>query len=196
MMKRLSVVFLFLLCVTLVMACVTVNIYFPAGEIQRAAEEIVDEARPEQPGKEGGFLEPIPSRWLVNLLRFLGPRSAFAQVDINISTPAIRKLRTSLTNRFGSLRGYYSRGALGENNRGYVEIRDQSGLNLKEKGDLRRLAEAENGDRKALYMEILRANNLDTQFLSEVEKIFANSWRNKAVPGSWIQNENGQWVKK
>ncbi len=196
MMKRLSVVFLILFCVTLVIACVTVNIYFPAGEIQRAAEEIVDEARPEQSGKEGGGLEPIPSRWLANLRRFFGPRSAFAQVDINISTPAIRQLRTSLTNRFESLRGYYSRGALGENNRGYVEIRDESGLGLKEKGDLRRLAGAENADRKALYLEILRANNLDTQFLAEVQKIFANSWRNKAVPGSWTQNDNGQWVKK
>ncbi len=196
MMKRLSIVFAILICLTVVIACVTVNIYFPAAEIQRAAEEIVEEARPEQQEKEGGSLKPIRHRWLATMLRILRPGIAFAQVDINISTPAIRNLRASLTSRFGSLKGFYSRGSLGENKRGYVEIRDESGLGLKEKGDLRRLAGAENADRKALYLEILRANNLDTQFLSEVEKIFANNWKSKAVPGSWIQSDDDKWRRK
>ncbi len=39
MMKRLSIVFAILICLTVVIACVTVNIYFPAAEIQRAARK-------------------------------------------------------------------------------------------------------------------------------------------------------------
>jgi uncharacterized protein YdbL (DUF1318 family) len=195
-MKRFSIFLVILVCLTLIIACVTVNIYFPAGEIQEAAEEIVDEARPAQQEKEGSSLNSPPRLWFARVMQFIGPSVAFAQVDINISTPAIRALRSSLSARFGSLKGFYSRGALGENNRGYVQIQDQSGLNLKEKANLRRFAEAENTDRGQLYREILKANNLDTQFIPEVEKIFANSWRNKAVSGSWIQKDDGSWVRK
>ncbi len=195
-MKRFPIYFAILLCLILIMACVTVNIYFPAGEIQQAAEEIVDEVRPEQNPDKGGSLERIDLPWFVRFVGFLGPGVALAQVDIDISTPAIRALRDSLAGRFESLKGFYSRGALGENNRGYVEARDQSSLNLKEKADLRRLVDAENGDRKALYTEILAANNLEPGFLDEVEKIFANSWRKKAVPGSPIQKDDGTWATK
>jgi uncharacterized protein YdbL (DUF1318 family) len=175
------------------MACVTVNIYFPAGEIQKAAEEIVDEARPEQ---KGSTLDRIHLRWFTCLLPVLGSGLAWAQMDIDISTPAIRALRASLAGRFDSLKGFYGRGALGENNQGYVEIRDQSGLSLKEKAALRRLVDAENNDRKALYLEILKANNLEARFLPDIETIFANSWREKTVPGSPIQKDDGTWTKK
>ncbi len=195
LMKRFSIFLVILVCLTLIIACVTVNIYFPAVEIQEAAEEIVDEARPVYQEKEGSSLTP-PRPWFVRVMQFIGPSVALAQVDINISTPAIRALRSSLAARFGSLKGFYSRGALGENNRGYVQIQDQSGLNLKEKADLRRLVDAENTDRGQLYREILKANNLDSQFIPDVEKIFANSWRNKAVSGSWIQKDDGSWVRK
>lgn len=195
-MKRFSIFFAILFCLILIMACVTVNIYFPAGEIQKAADEIVDDVRQGQQGEKGSSLHQIRLQWLARLAPSLGPDFAFAQVDIDISTPAIRTLKASLAGRFKSLKGFYNRGALGENNRGYVEIRDQSGLNLKEKADLRKLVTAEKRDRKALYMEILKANNLETRFLPDVERIFANSWRKKAVQGSWIQKDDGTWVKK
>jgi uncharacterized protein YdbL (DUF1318 family) len=195
-MKKFSMFSATLLCLILIIACVTVNIYFPAGEVQKAADEIVDEVRPGQKEGEGTSLYQIRPRWFSRLAPLLAPGLAFAQVDINISTPAIRALRASLAERFGSLKGFYSRGALGENNQGYVELRDQSGLNLKEKADLRRLAKAENSDRKNLYTEIIKANNLEPRFLPEVQKIFANSWRKKALSGSWIQNDDGTWVKK
>lgn len=195
-MKKFSMVSAILLCLMLIIACVTVNIYFPAGEVQKAADEIVDEVRPGQKGGEGTSLNQIPRRSFTRLAPFFAPGLAFAQVDIDISTPAIRALRASLAERFASLKGFYSRGALGENNQGYVELRDQSGLDLKEKADLRRLTNAENRDRKDLYMEIIRANNLEPRVLPEVERIFANSWRKKALSGSWVQNDEGAWVKK
>ena len=68
-------------------------------------------------------------------------------------------------------------------------------LSLKEKADLSRLVDEENRDRAALYTEIIKANNLDMGTLAEVQKLFANSWRGKS-PGGWIQQDNGQWVKK
>ena len=195
-MKRFSIFFVVLFCLTLIMACVTVNIYFPEAEIQRAADQIVDDVRQGQQGESGSYLHRIRLWWLARLAPFLGPNLAFAQVDIDISSPAIRRLKDSLAGRFESIKGFYTRGALGENSRGYVEVRDESGLNLKEKADLRKLVNGENRDRKALYQEILRANDLETRFLPEVERLFANSWRNKAIRGSWIQKDDDTWVRK
>jgi uncharacterized protein YdbL (DUF1318 family) len=56
--------------------------------------------------------------------------------------------------------------------------------------------EQENADRMALYNEIIKANNLQPAQLGEVQRLFANSWREKSLPGWWIQQDNGQWVKK
>jgi hypothetical protein len=45
-MKRLERVSFF--CLILVASCVTVNIYFPAAEVQKAADKIVDDVRQEE----------------------------------------------------------------------------------------------------------------------------------------------------
>lgn len=196
-MKRISIVFGVLSCMILIIACVTVNIYFPAGEIQQAADEIVEDIRTEQEGEKGSFLDRDVLQWLARLIPSLGPDHAYAQVDIKVSTPAIRALEDSMAKRFTSLKPFYKRGVLGENNRGYLEIHDESGLSVKERSELRKLVTAENRDRKNLYKEILEANELDDQFLDEVEGLFANSWREENVISStWIQEDNGKWVQK
>jgi uncharacterized protein YdbL (DUF1318 family) len=197
-MKRVSLVFAVLSCVVLIIACVTVNIYFPAGEIQEAADEIVEDVRLEEGEDQGSFLERNGLRVWAILASSLGPDPVFAQgkVDINVSTPAIRALQKSLAQHFKSLKPFYKRGNLGENNKSYLEIHDETGLELKEKAKLRKLVKAENKDRKELYKEILEANDLDNEFLDDVEGLFANSWRKKrVVPGTWIQKDDGTWVQ-
>ena len=196
-MKRLSILSIVLLCPILIMACITVNIYFPAGAIQQAADEIVDEVRQEQQEQKESSLNQLPLRWLARLAPLIGPRIAYAEIDIEISTPSIRVLRASLTERFKSLEKFYRIGALGENNRGFVEIRNESSLSVKEKADLRRLLDAENRNRTELYQEILQANNLEPRFLDEVGRLFANSWRQvRVVPGTWIQQDDSTWIQK
>jgi uncharacterized protein YdbL (DUF1318 family) len=190
--------FLWFLMVFLV-SCVTVNIYFPAAAIQKAADQIVDDVRkmPEQKPEQKPGEKPDKIS-LLDRFRFfrLGPAEAQAAVDVNVSTPAIRGLKTSLANRFPQLQPLYAKGAVGETNNGLVAIRDPAALSLKEKADLSRLVDQENADRQALYAEIVRANNLDGSKLGEVQKLFANSWRDKSSPGWWIQQDNGQWGKK
>jgi uncharacterized protein YdbL (DUF1318 family) len=181
-----------------------VNIYFPAAAIQKAADQIVDDVRktPDQKPGEGLEQKPEDKKDKINLLgrvRFahLGPTEAYAaSVDVNVSTPAIRALKTSMANRFPQLQPLYGKGAIGETNTGLVAIRDTGALSLKEKADLNRLVGEENADRQALYTEIMRANNLDMGRLAEVQRLFANSWRDKSSPGWWIQSDNGEWSKK
>jgi len=188
----------------LLVSCVTVNIYFPAAAIQKAADQIVDDVRktpeqapeqkpdqkPEQTPDKKSFLEWF---WFVSF----GPTAAHAAaVDVNVSTPAVRALKASMANRFSQLQPLYAKGAVGETSNGLVVVRDTGALSLKEKADVNRLVDEENRDRTALYAEIIKANNLDMGTLPEVQRIFANSWRAKSAPGWWIQQDNGQWAKK
>jgi uncharacterized protein YdbL (DUF1318 family) len=188
--------------VVLAAACVTVNIYFPAAEVQKAANRIVDDVRPEAvpaPPSPETPTQSAPQSLLDTVtmrLAHLWLSYAEAAVDINVSTPAVRKLKASIRDRFSQLRPLYKKGIIGENNRGYLEIRDMGGLGMKEKAEAKRLVQAENNDRRALYEEIIRANNLDPKFLSKVEKLFANSWREKAAAnGWWHQKDDGGWAK-
>jgi uncharacterized protein YdbL (DUF1318 family) len=184
------------LLIVLLVSCVTVNIYFPAAAIQKAADQIVDDVRktpepkPEQKPDKSSLLDRV-------LVVRLGPAEAqAAAVDVNVSTPAIRNIRASLANRFPQLQPLYGKGAIGETNTGLIAARDIGALSLKEKADVNRLVEQENADRQALYAEIIRANSLAPSQLGEIQRLFANSWRDKSAPGWWIQQDNGQWGRK
>jgi len=188
------------LLMVLLVSCVTVNIYFPAAAIQKAADQIVDDVRKTPEPAPGPKPEQKPDKSsLLDRIRVvrLGPAEAqAAAVDVNVSTPAIRNIRASLASRFPQLQPLYAKGAIGETNTGLIAARDIGALSLKEKADLNRLVEQENADRQALYTEIIRANSLDPGQLGEVQRLFANSWRDKSAAGWWVQQNNGQWGRK
>ncbi len=88
-----------------VLACVTVNINFPAAEVQNAADKIVEDIHgiQEEPAEgDDASLESMFRRTLRGLSFFEGV--AYAQVDIDVSTPNIRALRQSLKDRFAKIR--------------------------------------------------------------------------------------------
>lgn len=185
----------------LMVACVTVNIYFPASAVQKAADEFVDEIRiergkrpdpkkEEKPGSQSMLLRQTISKALWEL------PEAYAEVNIEVSTPAIRALKEAMRGRYTYLYPFYMRGVIGENRDGYLEIRDTSMLNLKEKSDIMNLVNQENRDRQSLYTEIVRANRFGPETIPQVQRIFANSWRGKSQPGWWIQDDSGQWIRK
>jgi uncharacterized protein YdbL (DUF1318 family) len=184
----------------LLVSCVTVNIYFPAAAIQKAADQIVDDVRKVPEQKPEPKPEHAPDKQsLLGWLRIVsvGPSPAHAAaVDVNVSTPAIRGLKAAMANRFPQLQPLYAKGGIGETNDGLITVRDTAALSLKEKADVNRLVDEENKDRRALYAEIVKANNLAPAQLPEVQRLFANSWRGKSAAGWWIQQDNGQWVKK
>jgi len=192
------------LLMVLLVSCVTVNIYFPAAAIQKAADQIVDDVRkapepaPEQTPEQKREQAPDKKSGLewFRVVAIGATAAHAAAVDVNVSTPAIRALKASMAARFPQLQPLYGKGAVGETNNGLVVVRDTGALSLKEKADVNRLVSEENRDRTALYAEIIKANNIDMGQLPEVQKIFANSWRGKSAPGWWIQQDNGQWAKK
>ena len=186
-----------LLLAFLTNACVTVNIYFPAAAVERAADEIVKEtwgSRTESAPKEQPRSLLSTAREIVSVT-FVD--EAFAQeADINISNPAIRALKDSIKNRSGSIKPFMDRGNVGLTKEGLLTVRTTDGLSLKERAEVQQLVDAENRDRESLYLEIAKANNFPLESVAKIRSIFARSWVEQAQPGWWIQDAQGNWQKK
>jgi uncharacterized protein YdbL (DUF1318 family) len=179
----------------LVLACITVNIYFPEAEVKQAAAQIVDEIRKQETEKKGAeavLQAPLPGP----ASSFTLVPAAYAQQETTVSNPAIRALKDSMKSRFPSLKPYYDAGNVGETNKGLLEVRDESGLNLQSKAALRNLVRDENADRMKLYAEVAKALNIESSQVERVQTIFAAEWEKTASAGWWIQKDDGTWVKK
>ena len=193
MLKRVSLLIAFL-----VNSCVTVNIYFPAAAVERAADEIVKETwggRSEPATKEAPRSLLPSAAWKIVSAGWVS--AAFAQeADINISNPAIRALKDSIKNRSGSIKPFMDRGNVGLTRDGLLTVRTTDGLNLKERAEVQQLVEAENRDRESLYLEIAKANNFPKESVPKIKSIFAKSWVEQAQPGWWIQDAQGNWQRR
>lgn len=183
------------------LGCITINVHFPTKELEEAAEQFVDDVRPEQEGGDPGD-EPVApvgeqetSSWWSTAL---GVNVAYAQTksDLNVSTPKIAAIKKTLKARYPKLFPSYKGLVIGDGNDGYLSVRDDSKLNLKAKRDLKALVAAENKDRKELYGEIAVANKIDKKNVGSIGKLFSVQWQKKSKPGWWIQDAKGKWQKK
>lgn len=176
-------------------ACVTINIYFPAEELRGAADKIVEEVWgerniPQDPenqppaGNRGSFLY-----WLS------GPTTAYADQDINVTTPEIRAVKGSMKQRSERLFPYLDSGHIGIGADALLKVRATEGLDLRNRGEVNRLVNEENADRQRLYAEIARANGFPDR-AGEVQEIFAASWRDNAQSGWFIEQADGSWRAK
>src|SRR6185436_18563964 len=126
MLKRMLII-----AVLLISACVTVNIYFPAAAVERAAEQIVKEtwggpAAPAKSSAPQSFNRFAPVRWASSVL----VSDAQAQeADINVSNPAIRALKDSIKERSAAIMPFMDRGNIGIAQDGLLAVRGTDGLN-------------------------------------------------------------------
>lgn len=180
-----------LFAIAVVVSCVTINIYFPAEELRGAADRIVDEVYGEKAGQE----KKAPATPGSSFLQLFGPSTAHAAQDIDVTTPEIRALRNDMKDRFEQLAPSLNSGQVGIDAKGYLELRSTEGLNLKQRAEVKRLVDAENQDRKRLYLEIAKANGFPDK-AGEIEEIFAESWRDKAAKGWYLQDAKGNWLQK
>src|SRR4030042_5313023 len=107
--------FLILGVIVFIISCVTVNIYFPAAEVQKAADVIVEDVRQldkkqEQKPQEQQKLNPYYQKLKKLSWR---PAAAYAQIDIDVTPPAIRAMRDSIKARFPQLSPFYDKGKIG-----------------------------------------------------------------------------------
>ncbi len=183
--------------VLFVLSCVTVNVYFPAKEVEQAANEIVKDIRvPEETGEtkpkksdDQGFLQG-------SKLFALFVTEAHAQSATGVNTPTIRALKNSLKQRDPQLRPYFQGGNIGEGSSGRVVIRNMQGLDLKQTNQLKSLVASANSDREKLYSEVAKALNIDPSQTGKVSEEFARFWQQYSQSGWWVQLPNGSWSKK
>ena len=163
-----------------IFACVTINIYFPAEKVESVAGDIVNDIRGPGSGEKEKPQGKDKSSLLRKTMLALTPSPVWAQEVTEVSNPTIRSLKQRMRSRYSQMKPYYQKGMLLEGNNGYVSLGNTSGLGLKEKRDLNAFVEAENGDRKTLYVEVakaLKVHPIDAAQINRVAEIFAKEWQ-------------------
>jgi len=210
-----------LVLAVLLAACVTVNVYFPAAAAQAAADQIIDtvtggqsgSAQPQgsnQPKPQGSTLLPQlapvapleqraePSALVVALgtvLNALVPAAqAQGQANLEVNTPEIRAITSSMAARFQQLKPYFESGAIGLTSDGRIDVRDANAAPLPERANVKRLVAEDNRDRDALYTEVAKANG-HPEWKADIQNTFARRWIDKAAGGTWYQ-DGGSWKQK
>jgi uncharacterized protein YdbL (DUF1318 family) len=183
-------------------ACVTINVYFPEAAAAEAADRIIDKVRGEESNGPTSWRQPAtrerPSPLLAmasGLGRFLiSDAQAQDAVDFDRPSPEKAALEDSLAARFPALRPYLDSGAIGLADSGLLEIRDRNLVPLKDRNNVVQLVAAQNNDWNALYAEIARLNN-HPEWQDSIRKTFAERWVAKADKG-WYYRERGAWQQK
>lgn len=189
-------------------ACVTVNVYFPAAAAENAADRFIRDVygesskSPASEQKENPATEPQSMRHpnrgdhaLTGILNFFFSPAYAQQPDINISTPGINKLKNAMSARHEKLKPFYNSGAVGMDRNGFITIRDESAIPLKDRNTVKKLVSDENKDREALYREVAEANG-HPEWENDIQAIFASRWVANAPGGWWYRNQAGKWVQK
>ena len=206
-----------LLGFVLLAGCVTVNVYFPAAEAQKAADKIIDtvtgstsgppaqepkskpqsapDAQPPSvgrgtttnPASASGFLLAATGR----VLALLVPAAAAQErANLDISTPEIRAIIGSMRQRFQHLKPYFGSGAVGLTSEGTLAVRDASSVPLAQRATLVRLVAQQNDDLSLLYGEIAKANG-HPEWASDIRNVFAQRWAARARQKGWYYRDSG-----
>ncbi|EIQ00569.1 hypothetical protein OpiT1DRAFT_05116 [Opitutaceae bacterium TAV1] len=95
-------------------------------------------------------------------------------------------LKQRMTQRLPSLDALKASGAVGENNRGLVEVRAA-------KDDAAKVVAEENADRQAVYAAIAKQTGSTAAAVGQAR---AKQIATASKPGVWLQNEKGEWYRK
>jgi uncharacterized protein YdbL (DUF1318 family) len=190
-------------------ACVTINVYFPAAAADKAADQVINDIT--GGGAKGGTATP-PQSYLApksaepgvfvvalgNMLNAIVPaaNAQNAEAALNVSSPAVSRIKSSMASRFGDLEKFFSSGAIGLTKDGMVDVRDLNAVALPDRATVKRLVSEDNADRAQLYTEIAKASN-HPEWESDIRKSFARRWvQTGAKPGWYYQGDDGAWKQK
>jgi uncharacterized protein len=95
-------------------------------------------------------------------------------------------VKARIAQRLSKLDELKAKGALGENNRGLVEVREGS-------GDAASVAAEENRDRETVYAAIAKQAGTSPD---QVGHARAKKIAESSAAGVWLQHEDGTWYKK
>ena len=187
----------------IVVACVTINVYFPAAAADKAADQFINDVT-------GGSKATTPPQSNVreqpdyllaavgDLMYALVPaaQAQDAEAALNVSSPAVSRIKSSMAARFPELEKFFASGAVGLTKDGLIEVRDINSVALPDRATVKRLVAEDNADRAQLYTEIARASN-HPEWEADIKKSFSRRWvATGAKPGWYYQDDSGAWKQK
>ncbi len=188
-------------------ACVTVNVYFPESAAERAADIFIKDVYGGDESDHDGASAPSGSpqgaidskasylfalsSWVGNILI---PSAAAQPIDISISTPGISALQNAMEQRHRQLKAHYNSGAIGMSASGLIILRDPKLVGLQQRNQIKKLVVDENADRNRLYGEVAKANG-HPEWEKDIRETFAARWVGNAPAGWWYQS-GGSWKQK
>ncbi len=122
---------------------------------------------------------------MIRRILFLALAVALAAAPAAFAQSAA-ELRQRMAQRLSQVDELKAQGAVGENNRGLLEVRGDA-------ASAASVVDAENRDREAVYALIAK----DTGSTPDaVARARARQIAQQARPGVWIQDERGEWKRK
>ncbi|MBI2511294.1 MAG: YdbL family protein [Opitutae bacterium] len=103
-----------------------------------------------------------------------------------VAAESAAAIRQRMEQRLSQLDDLKAKGAIGENNRGFVEVRGSA-------GNAAALVADENRDREAVYALIAQQTGATAD---SVGRARAKQIAASAKSGVWVQDESGAWKKK
>jgi uncharacterized protein YdbL (DUF1318 family) len=201
MKKKFKLISVALFFIIVSCAVITVNIYFPEKDVKAAYKNLEKELMKPEEEKPGGKPE--------SLIRFEFISSAYAQEagladkisEIVKNMPDVVNAYREMGARIADIDRLRDSGAVGEGNNGLLVVREKT-LTPADK----KLVDMENQNRqtvvKGMARAIIRINRVQeneanlNQVMPQAVAQFAALRRDSAKKGWWIQNPDGNWVKK
>lgn len=105
---------------------------------------------------------------------------------VSVRAEDLSAVKARMEQRLSQIDQLKSQGAIGENNRGFLEQRGGS-------GDATAAVAAENSDRSQVYAEIAKKAGTSPDIVGRQR---ARRIATESAPGVWVQREDGTWFKK
>jgi len=198
-------------------AIITVNVYFPEKAVKDAYKSLDDmllkDGSPggvKQPESVPGSSESKPQSSLFKLLpsfSFCGVAHAAENSGDELAVelagmPEVDKAYAEMSSRMPKLNSLFDSAAVGLTSQGLVTVRDKAKITPQDE----QLINAENQSRKLLVNSmakaILKISKVQEskealgQVLGKAAATYADTKREAAKPGWWVQLQNGRWVQK
>jgi len=182
--------------VALLAGCVVIpntfdaNINITIRQIEEQADKVLDfvegksdtlpEVAPAAPEKKSSLVNSV---W-----NALDPVSTAYAAEVKEDSAKVTQIAASMKARYAEVDAAKKTGAVGENNRGFLELVKADAIaDAEKKNAVQKTIAAENDDRKALYQEVARLNSDQNMTVGAVERVYAQKRLERAKSGEMFQ---------
>jgi len=112
-----------------------------------------------------------------------------------MNPPKIKELQKRRSARLSPMLGYKVKGYLGENDKGFISIRDISKASKAEQEKIKKFVDDENADRKVMFQEIISYNKMNKDEQGFLIKATFETFKNTDPKGTY-HYVNKKWEKR